>query len=115
MNSTIVATMLSTFIIISENPQDYHHQHLSFSFTNLTGLFGAMITVLITTLDDSVWLMPFVAAGCYRQGSNCNSDTSNSLLALKSRLIHAGTFLVHPDESIFSMLHCGHDSRAILG
>jgi membrane protein implicated in regulation of membrane protease activity len=43
------------------------------------GLVGATLTVLVTTLDDSVWLLPFVGA---------------SSLSLDARLVHAGVFLL---------------------
>ena len=43
------------------------------------GLVGATLTVLVTTLDDSVWLLPFVGA---------------SSLSLNARLVHAGVFLL---------------------
>jgi hypothetical protein len=41
------------------------------------GLIGATVTVLVTTLDDSVWLLPFVGT---------------SSLNIKTRLLHAGIF-----------------------
>jgi hypothetical protein len=44
----------------------------------ITGLLGATSTVLVTTLDDSVWLLPFV-------GSNT--------LSKDARLIHAAAFV----------------------
>jgi hypothetical protein len=44
----------------------------------ITGLLGAATTVLVTTLDDSVWLLPFV-------GSNT--------LSKDARLIHAAAFV----------------------
>jgi hypothetical protein len=43
------------------------------------GLVGATLTVLVTTLDDSVWLLPFVGS---------------SSLSLDARLVHAGVFLL---------------------
>ena len=61
--------------------QQDDYNRLSFSFT-WTVRVGATITVLVTTLDDSAWLMPFVAAGGYRRGRT-----------LRSRLMHAATFL----------------------
>ena len=42
-----------------------------------TGLFAATITVLVTTLDDSVWLISFVGTGS---------------VPMKARIIHAITF-----------------------
>mmetsp|Transcript_29500 Transcript_29500/g.63248 ORF Transcript_29500/g.63248 Transcript_29500/m.63248 type:complete len:352 (-) Transcript_29500:835-1890(-) len=74
-----------------EDPRYYHH--LLFPLT-LTGLLGATVTVLVTTLDDSIWLMPFVAAGgLRRERNNNNNKTPNSGLSLRSRFVHAGTFL----------------------
>jgi hypothetical protein len=43
-----------------------------------SGLVGATVTVLITTLDDSVWLVSFVGT---------------SSLSKQARLVHAATFL----------------------
>jgi hypothetical protein len=51
----------------------------SISWSVLVGALGATLTVLVTTLDDSVWLLPFVGA---------------SSLSLDARLVHAGVFLL---------------------
>jgi hypothetical protein len=48
------------------------------SFLSWGGTVGATLTVLVTTLDDSVWLLGFVGT---------------SALAMEARLVHAATFL----------------------
>jgi hypothetical protein len=47
-------------------------------FLSWSGTVGATLTVLVTTLDDSVWLLGFVGT---------------SALAMEARLVHAATFL----------------------
>ena len=47
-------------------------------FLSWSGTIAATVTVLITTLDDSVWLLPFIGT---------------SSLSLEARWIHACTFL----------------------
>lgn len=47
-------------------------------FISWGGLLGATITVLITTLDDSIWLLPFVGT---------------SSLSMEARIINSVTFL----------------------
>mmetsp|Transcript_12672 Transcript_12672/g.29661 ORF Transcript_12672/g.29661 Transcript_12672/m.29661 type:complete len:329 (+) Transcript_12672:161-1147(+) len=77
-----------------ESPAIYQEDCDNLSFAlSLTGLFGASITVLVTTLDDSIWLFPFVANGSYRPRRT-----------LKVRLINACTFLV--TLMILSFLCC---------
>eukprot|EP00934_Nitzschia_sp_Nitz4_P003140 Nitzschia sp. Nitz4//scaffold21_size171442//57134//57904//NITZ4_002157-RA/size171442-exonerate_est2genome-gene-0.184-mRNA-1//-1//CDS//3329542399//3130//frame0 len=47
-------------------------------FVSWGGLVGATFTVLVTTLDDSVWLIPFVSSAC---------------LPFNVRILNAATFL----------------------
>jgi uncharacterized membrane protein YciS (DUF1049 family) len=66
-----------------EGQHDDHRLSINYSLS-WTGLLGATITVLITTLDDSVWLMPFVAGAGVGAGGRNNACRA---------IIHAGIFL----------------------
>jgi ABC-type nickel/cobalt efflux system permease component RcnA len=73
------------------NQQGSHDvdDHLNINYSlSWTGLFGATITVLITTLDDSVWLMPFVA------GAAAGGEGGGTRINTCRAIIHVGTFLI---------------------
>lgn len=79
-------SMSSNVIDQQEGQYDDHRLSINYSLS-WTGLLGATITVLITTLDDSVWLMPFVA-GAAAAGAE-GGGRNNTCRAI----IHAGIFL----------------------
>ena len=76
-------SMSSNVIDQQEGQHDDHRLSINYSLS-WTGLLGATITVLITTLDDSVWLMPFVAGAGVGAGGRNNTCRA---------IIHAGIFL----------------------
>ena len=78
-------SMSSNVIDQQEGQHDDHRLNINYSLS-WTGLLGATITVLITTLDDSVWLMPFVAGAGAGGGGRNNTCRA---------IIHAGIFYLY--------------------
>eukprot|EP00529_Nitzschia_sp_RCC80_P031344 CAMPEP_0113479822 /NCGR_PEP_ID=MMETSP0014_2-20120614/21531_1 /TAXON_ID=2857 /ORGANISM="Nitzschia sp." /LENGTH=358 /DNA_ID=CAMNT_0000373179 /DNA_START=55 /DNA_END=1127 /DNA_ORIENTATION=+ /assembly_acc=CAM_ASM_000159 len=67
----------------------------SSSSSSFQGLIGATVTVLVTTLDDSVWLVRFVGTSSSSSSSSSNNNQKhNNTISVKARIINALTFLL---------------------